>query len=63
MERNVEKIIAETRKRLNPRYDITAHDMICVKESSNDFFDLISNSFLLGYAHGMKAARKELERI
>ena len=63
MERNLEKIISETRKNLNPRYDITVHDMTCIKESSNEFFDLISNSFLFGYAQGTKAARKELERV
>lgn len=54
---NVMKKIQETRRGINPYYDMTIEDMQKIYDGSNDGFSLIANAFVFGYIQGMKAQK------
>ncbi|MBQ3021910.1 MAG: hypothetical protein IJD91_01100 [Clostridia bacterium] len=58
MKRNVIKIIEECRKsgRITARYDMKVADAMSIKEFCHDDYELITRSFIFGYAQGYKAA-------
>lgn len=51
-------LIKTTKDKINADYDITITDIIELKDSSVDTFNLICNTFVLGYAQGVKAQKK-----
>ena len=55
---NTLKLIKTTKDRINVDYDISITDIIELKDSSVDTFNLICNAFVLGYAQGVKAQKK-----
>ena len=64
MKRNVTKIIEECRKsgRLFERYDLSIADILSIKELCNNDYDLITKSFVFGYAQGYKAAISKIKK-
>lgn len=64
MQRNTIKLIKETRGKLNNRFDMTVKDAENINaKRGNDLFGCMFDSFVLGYAQGMKAARKEVKTV
>ena len=56
---NVIKTIEGTKGKINRKYDMTYNDMEVIYKYSGGAFDMICNSFMLGYAQGVKAAKAE----
>jgi hypothetical protein len=59
---NVMRTIEETRPKINVRYDIGIDDIELICTNSPHPYYLVANSFTLGYAQGMKAAKAEMKR-
>lgn len=55
--RNTIKLIKETTGKINVYYDMYASNMKDILNESREPADLIINSFVFGYAQGMKAAK------
>lgn len=64
MKRNVVKIIEDCRKsgRITARYDMRVADVIRIREFCHDDYELITRSFIFGYAQGYKAALKNSQK-
>ncbi len=62
MSRNTYRIIEETRKNLNLHYDMTQEDIKAILGHTNNFIAQMSDSFVFGYAMGLRAAEKEVNR-
>lgn len=60
--KDVMQLIGETRGTVDTRYDMCANHIVDIKNQSNDFYDLICNGFIFGYAQGMKAAKSKMKR-
>lgn len=59
---NVMQLIEETKRSIDVKYDMSIDHIKDIKEQSNNFFDLISNGFIFGYAQGMKAAKANMKK-
>lgn len=59
---NTMKVIEETRKKINPMYDMCIKNADDIFNSSTDSEGAIFDSFILGYAQGMKAAKAEMKK-
>lgn len=59
---NLQKRIEEGYRAINFRYDIDHQTMRALLEMSKNNCDLIGNSFVLGYAQGVRAAKAESKR-
>lgn len=55
---NALKIIENTRTKINQEYDMSIDNVIKIKNSSKDTFNLICNAFVFGYAQGAKAQKR-----
>lgn len=62
MKLNTMKTIEQFRGKINPRYDIGCSDLKVLSENIPGRYELISDSFVLGYAQGYKAKAAELRR-
>lgn len=64
MQRNVMNIIGSMEKQgIRDGYEMRAKDFLAVDEISRSKYELISNSFVFGYAQSMKAAKKEMKAV
>lgn len=61
-ELNILKTIEETRGHIDERYDITAGDLVTLRNTYKDIFGLISATFAIGYAQGRKSVQAENKR-
>ena len=52
------KLINETKGKINSHYDACVNDILEIKNSTNNKFDMICNAFVFGYAQGVKAQKK-----
>ncbi len=59
---NVMKVINENREKINTRYNLGVSGFNEILNNSVDSWDLIYNSFSIGYIQGMKAAKKEIKK-
>ena len=59
---NVMKAIIENRGKINTRYALDILGVNEILENSRDSWNLVYNSFVFGYAQGMKAAKKEIKK-
>ena len=60
MKGNTMECIRRTKKRIQPRYDIWANNINAIYQaSSEDPVEMITNSFVFGYAHGFRAAKNK----
>lgn len=50
------ELINKTKGTINPLYDATFENITEIRDNSKDTYELISNSFIFGFAQGMKAA-------
>lgn len=55
---NTLKTIDKTRGKINPNYDMTMKDIITLYEKNISKVDAMLDSFVLGYAQGVKAQKK-----
>lgn len=55
--KNAMHVIEKTKGTIDERYDMCVEHIVDIKEQSHDFYDLICNGFIFGYAQGMKAER------
>ena len=60
---NVIKTIEGTKGKINSKYDMAYNDIEVIQKNCNGVFDMICNSFMLGYAQGVKATKAETRRI
>ena len=58
MERNIDKLIEKTKGTIDVRYDMTNFDLKKLSERKDSLSKII-DSFVFGYAQGMKAALAE----
>ena len=58
--KNTMNVIQNTE--INTYYDASVLNLQEIKRNSKGIFDLIYNSFIFGYAQGMKAAKAEIQR-
>lgn len=56
---NVLKTIEKTRGHIDERYDITAGDLVTLRNTYKDIFGLLSATFAIGYAQGRKSMQAE----
>ena len=54
---NALKTIERTRNKINPRYDMTIHHIQVLLSESSTAYELACNSFIFGYAQGIKAVK------
>ncbi len=59
---NMRNTINNTKGKINRHYDMTYDNILQIYRESRDWYDLVSDSFRLGYAQGMKAAKAEMKR-
>ena len=61
MKNNVMKTIEEFRKsgKITDRYDMKVSDVVTMKECCNNDYELITRSFVFGFAQGYKSAMAE----
>ena len=64
MKRNVMKIIEKCRMsgKIIERYDMKVSDAITIQACCSNNYELITRSFVFGYAQGYKAAMAEMKR-
>lgn len=55
---NALKVIDETKGKINSDYDACFENIFNIKNISNNYFDMICNAFVFGYAQGVKAQKK-----
>lgn len=55
---NLEKAVEKARKIINPRYCLSASDILKLNEKEN--CDAICAAFAIGYLQGTKAAKREM---
>lgn len=55
---NALNLINITKGKINGNYDMDIGNIVDIKNSSKDTFDLICNAFVFGYAQGAKAQKK-----
>lgn len=55
---NTFKVINETKGKINCQYDACFDNVVAIKNNSNNYFDMICNAFVFGYAQGVKAQKK-----
>lgn len=55
---NTLKTIDKTRGKINPNYDMTMKDIRTLYEKKISKVDAMLDSFVLGYAQGVKAQKK-----
>ena len=55
---NTLKTIDKTRGKINPNYDMTMEDIRTLYEKNISKVDAMLDSFVLGYAQGVKAQKK-----
>jgi hypothetical protein len=56
------QLITETRKKINPYYELTIGQLTEIYEANPGVVERMSNSFIYGYAQGVKAAKAEARR-
>ncbi|MGI6010177.1 MAG: hypothetical protein ACOX8H_01590 [Ruminococcus sp.] len=54
--RNIDKYIAQTRKHVPEKYDLTCHEMKTLAETYG-IYDVIVRSFLIGFEAAYRAAK------
>lgn len=60
---NTMKTIAKSKGTVNPRYDMQYFDYLNIKNANGErLFDCMCDSFLFGYAQGLKVAKAEMKR-
>lgn len=61
MKRNIKKIVEEFRKsgKITERYDMKVSDIMTIREWCRNDYELITRSFIFGYAQGYKSALKD----
>ena len=60
---NVLKVLSETKGTINRYYDATIDDIRAIKRKNDaDLFGSMCDSFVFGYAQGMKAAKTEMKK-
>lgn len=59
--KNTMQLIGESARCINEKYDIKVENIKDIRQSSNDLYDMICNSFYFGYAQGIKASRTEVK--
>lgn len=59
---DVMKTISTNKGKINIRYDLDVLSFNEILDNSMDSWDLIYNSFVLGYAQGMKAIKAEMKK-
>lgn len=60
--KNVMQKVEDATGTVDPYYDMTIGNMREIRGSSENLFDLISNSFKFGYIQGMKAEKARQKR-
>lgn len=57
------KTIAKSKGKVNPRYDMQYFDYLNIKNANDErLFDCMCDSFLFGYAQGLKVAKVETKK-
>ena len=60
---NTMQVIEKTRKgKINPTYDMTFKNVEDILENSTDYVGAVLNSFVFGYAQGMRATKAEIKK-
>lgn len=64
MRRDTLKVIEKFRAsgKITNRYDMTAADATKIRQSCKDDYELITRSFVFGYAQGYKCCASELKQ-
>ena len=64
MEHNITKITEEFRKsgKITDRYDMKVSDIMTIRECCHNDYELITRSFVFGFAQGFKAAMAEKKK-
>ena len=60
---NTMKVIEETHGRINPRYDMCHQNILDIANHKSNKYEAIVDSFVFGYAQGMKAAKAEMKKL
>lgn len=55
---NTLKLIKNTKGKINRGYILSIDNIVELKSNSRDIYDLIYNTFIFGYAQGVKAQKK-----
>ena len=59
---NTMKTIEQTHGRINPRYDLCKQNILDIANSTLNQYEMIMDSFVFGYAQGVKAAKAEMKK-
>lgn len=60
---NTMKTIEQTHGKINARYDMCNANILDIANSTSNKYEMIMDSFVFGYAQGMKAAKAELKKL
>ena len=60
--RNTMRLIEESNKKNNARYDMNIKNIDDIQQSNGDIFGMIYDSFRFGYMQGMKATKAEIKK-
>lgn len=59
---NTIKVIEQTHGRINPRYDLCQENILDIANHKSNKYEAIMDSFVFGYAQGVKAAKAEMKK-